>query len=637
MTEAHRSRPCFGLGPVALSVFAVLSLGACTGDPPIDGPAAADLAPPASDALRGEVVIYTATYDDGTSDQQFYLRVGERSSDERRLLFAVEPDASLIAGTRIDVWGVPAGDALQVSRYQVVRPAIGEQQQGLVTSPPAKPRRFAFVLVDIGGGVNLTEAEATRKLFATEASTTPSVRQYYMEASYGHQDVGGQVFGPIKYAMQGCNTRGLADTIRPMIQGTFDHYLWYIGSRVTACQWSGLASSGSPAKPTRDTWYNASSGCVVLVQEPGHNFGMAHSSSMKCNGNVPFLDVPMDNCVHSEYGDSYDPMGRGCRHMNAGQKVYLGWFGKCNVVAPSANATFNLVPLELPCDGIQALQIKMPKVRPFFRSGGGGQAGITELTDYFVEMRAPLGLDKTVMPSVQIRASTDTRASNQRGAHTWFLDMNPATAALDGLTAGGTFADPGGGVKITVMSIDATHASVKLEFPNGGSGDAKCLDDSTIVAPGPGAESCAMSPFAVNGPPPVLPDGGTGGLVDAGGRTDARSGTGGSSGGTADAAVAYDAPVVADAEITGGKGGSSGSQNGSGGKSGSSPDAKPASSGTGGDQGTIGGNDPDPGTQMASGSSSGCSLGGPRPAAGSFAGFAVLALLGAIGSRRRRR
>src|SRR6185436_10386862 len=121
--------------------------------------------------------------------------------------------------------------------------------------------------------------------------------------------------------MTGCNTRDLATALKPMIPGAFDHYLWYLGSRNMGCGWSGLASGGTAARPSKDTWYNGSSGCGVLIQEPGHNFGMRHSSAMICPMGQTFIDDPNMVCMHSEYGDNFDPMGHGgCKHMNSFQK-----------------------------------------------------------------------------------------------------------------------------------------------------------------------------------------------------------------------------------------------------------------------------------------------------------------------------
>ena len=150
---------------------------------------------------------------------------------------------------------------------------------------------------------------------------------------------------------------------------------------------------GSPDRPARDSWYDASSGCVVLVQEPGHNFGMQHSSFLDCNDQV-FRDDPNVGCSHDEYGDSYDPMGGGCRHMNGWQKTYQGWHGGCNSVRVTASGTFTLFPLETPCNGIQVLQIRMPKDRPFQRpAGGGGGAGTDTLRYYYLELRTAVGFD----------------------------------------------------------------------------------------------------------------------------------------------------------------------------------------------------------------------------------------------------
>src|SRR5215475_12579723 len=128
-----------------------------------------------------------------------------------------------------------------------------------------------------------------------------------------------------------------------MITGTFNHYLWYIGqSSGSPCTWGGLGSVGSPSSPARDTWYNGSTNCVVLVQEPGHNFGMQHSSSLSCPG-AAFADDP-NSCTASEYGDVFDPMGGACRHMNAWQKNYQGWFGGCNGVSVTSSGQFTLLP-----------------------------------------------------------------------------------------------------------------------------------------------------------------------------------------------------------------------------------------------------------------------------------------------------
>ena len=201
--------------------------------------------------------------------------------------------------------------------------------------------------------------------------------------------------------MTGCNFSSLPSSCAARSPGNTITTCGTSASQVAGCGFLGVAVSGTPDRPTRDSWYNASASCVVLVQEPGHNFGMLHASSMRCGTGATarsFVDQPMGTCTHSEYGDPYDPMGRACRHMNAYMKAFQGWFGGCNMVDVTSSGTFTINPLELPCDGVQVLQIPMPKMRPFTRSGGGGPSGITTLTHYYVEFRASHGFDRMHRP-----------------------------------------------------------------------------------------------------------------------------------------------------------------------------------------------------------------------------------------------
>jgi MYXO-CTERM domain-containing protein len=570
---------------------------------------------------------------------QYYLRT-RADQPEQRLLFASLPE--LEAGSAIDVWGASGAEGLRVDRFAAVpAPAHESKGQALIADQPLKPRKIAFVLVDLGGGVKLTKADAERKLFGT-GPTDGSLRQYFIEASYGKQDIAGEVLGPIKATMTGCNFSALATSLRGSVPTGFDHYLWYFGTRVASCGFAGVAVTGTPTKPQRDTWYNAASDCVVLVQEPTHNFGALHSSSMKCRNGMPFADAPgNDMCVHNEYGDSYDPMGRACRHMNSYQKAFQGWFGGCNVVDVNSTGTFTLLPIELPCNGTQVLQIPMPKPRPYFHAGGGGPSSTTDLTHYYLEFRTPVGLDRGLTPQVQIRVSGDIRQRTQRGFNTWLLDMNPATAVQEGLIAGGTFTDPAGTIKITVMAIEAKQATVKVEVMGGAGGAPTCMDGKPLPAMGMGPESCSANIATPDGlpPPPIpTPDGGAGmgGMPTPGG-------SGGASGGAIDGALV---PVSFDAGITEGfkDAGTSpgtepigtplGGSSGNGSSGGSKGTGGKAGSGAGGSTGTA------PAAASSEVATGGCSCridGGGREANGGGSALAGLVLFGLFVRRSRRR
>ena len=630
-----RIRPLLFLFGTMVAACNGVDLAADPASSNAEDPAAAATTPVPAGAIRGEVVRYVLTMEDGGMQVQFYLRT-RATEPEQRLLFVKTEPQDLDGGALVDVWGTPGVEGIEVDRLvPVAAPARASNPQALIANQPLKTRKFAFVLVDLGAGVKLTKAEAERRLFGTAAGDR-SARQYFIEASYGKQDISGQVIGPIKGTMTGCNFTALAASLRASVPAGFDHYLWYFGSRVASCGFEGVAVSGMPGRPTRDTWYNAASDCVVLIQEPAHNFGAAHSSAMKCRNAVSFADVPMSTCVHSEYGDPYDPMGRGCHHMNGYQKAFQGWFGGCNVVDVNGSGTFTLLPIETPCNGPQLLQIKMPKARPFFHGGGGGPAATTDITHYYLEYRTPVGYDVGLPAMVQVRVSGDIGQLTQRGVNSWLLDTNPATATLDGLAAGGTFSDPTGSIKFTVMALDPKQATVKIDITGGAGGASTCLDGKPLPTPAPGPESCAANVATIDGlPPPMQP------VPDAGGATPGSGGTGGSNPGSGGPGGATGTspgdgafiPVSFDAGVTEGFK-----------DAGAGPGVEPVGSPTGGARGQGSGGSSGSGSAPSSTSdgnvpSGGCGCrvtGGDRQASGGASALAGLLITGLCIRRRRR-
>ena len=112
-----------------------------------------------------------------------------------------------------------------------------------------------------------------------------SIRNYYLGDSYRMQDITAKVIGPINYTVTGCDTSPMASALRPMVDaqgGPFQHYLWYYGSKNSACYVERARVGGHAASAATRHLVQPVLGCVVLVQEPGHNFGMQHSSSLDC-------------------------------------------------------------------------------------------------------------------------------------------------------------------------------------------------------------------------------------------------------------------------------------------------------------------------------------------------------------------
>ena len=120
---------------------------------------------------------------------------------------------------------------------------------------------------------------------------------------------------------------------------------------------------GRPDTPASDGWMNGVLPCSGFAAY-GHNAGMLPSSLIRCGGSA-FADDPNVACTETVAGDPFDAMGSGCRHVNVWQKAYAGWLLGCNGVRVGAGGTFTLLPVELPCDGVQLLQVPMAKQRSF--------------------------------------------------------------------------------------------------------------------------------------------------------------------------------------------------------------------------------------------------------------------------------
>jgi MYXO-CTERM domain-containing protein len=200
-------------------------------------------------------------------------------------------------------------------------------------------------------------------------------------------------------------------------------------------------------------------------------------------------------------------------------KYHQGWMSGCNVVTVGTSTTVTLVPQELPCDGVQLLQIPAPKTRSA-PAAGDRQGSGPMLTHYYLEMRGPHGFDSGLGPMVLVSIGPNFRTASQSAPYVYMLDMNASTTTHTdaGLRAGGSYSDPSGGFTVTVNSIDNMSANVTIT--TNGTGSLMCSNNTAFTAPGPGADSCG----------PLAGGGTSTGVAGSGGGAGGRGGAGGSAG-----------------------------------------------------------------------------------------------------------
>jgi MYXO-CTERM domain-containing protein len=573
--------------------------------------------------LTGKLEVRVVRRFDGTTERRYFLRATDGSLT--RLQFDEKPQVA--PGSPISIRGIRAGDVIKVDSYGAPSSGdIGSAQSELVTPPTKKTRSMVIALVDtgMGGGVGITKDTALQRLLGNgdlADVNNVSLARYYNVDSYGMQSLTGDVVGPLSYPLSGCSENAMdnmAQTLRSQIPTKFDQYGWYFPMN-QACDFEGLATLGTASRPTQDTWFNGSLGCVVLVQEPGHNFGMNHSSGMKC-GSAIFADNPATACQHDEYGDTYDPMGDGCYHMNMFQKEYQGWIGGCNSVKVTSSGTFDIFPVSQACDAIQVLQIAMPKARTFRDDSGETD----QLAFYYVEYRHEPVFSKptgAIYDGVQLRVGQQYLKPADDGRHSWLLNMHPGSQNV-AFSAGQTFTDPSGSPTITLVASNGTKATIKVEFTGGGSGAPTCLDGTMVTAPGP--QSCGGGgPIGTGGAGGAGTGGSGGGSTSAGGAGGSGGrGTGGAAGDTGTAGATTG--TTSGGNATSGTGGQAGDGTGSG------------SSGAGMSGGAGGG--PQVVKRAASDLDGGCSCraAGARTTGASSAAWLALALVAPLVGRRRR-
>jgi MYXO-CTERM domain-containing protein len=336
-----------------------------------------------------------------------------------------------------------------------------------------------------------------------------------------------------------------------------------IGNAVPACTWGGFGYDGKTpirtdgARGMYNPWsYVKGDSEGVMVQEIGHNWGLAHEHFCQGVGaavtdggtGIPVTDT---NCTgYVEYGSPFTPMSSSNNvYLNAWERIQMNFLAGCNVLTVGTNGTYDLAPITISCNGPQVLRVAADKAGEVQRY-------------YYIEYRTPVGIEKT--NGVIVHYSADIKQGGWKRCdwggpdcpEDWLINPKggPRTEAL--LAEGDAWTTPEG-VAIKIASLGKT-AKFELTFPTQGAAPT-CLE---------GAPWDNQAPICKGDP--GAPDGGTGGT----------------GGGTADSGSTGDAPPPPPGDSGAGTGGTGGTTGGTAGTGGSGGDDKgcscrvPGSSGT---------------------------------------------------------
>ncbi len=190
----------------------------------------------------------------------------------------------------------------------------------------------------------------------------------------------------------------------------------------------------------------------VYGHELGHNFGLLHSGSLSCSG-----QVIGGTCSVSEYGDPFDVMGNIRQgHFNSMQKAELNWIPGTSVKQHvSGTQTYQLSPIENGGQSTYAVTVQAPA--PSTRK-------------YWIEFRQPIGFDAPIaaLPNLgaQIRVSGPTLEFGCSSCDdTELLDTTPGDSFDDAaLLVGQTYSD-GFGISVHVIAANSSVLTVSVTAP----------------------------------------------------------------------------------------------------------------------------------------------------------------------------
>ena len=391
-------------------------------------------------------------------------------------------------GDRVAVSGVSVRGRIAVQEARLMEPVAAAAPSShyvydtASNCDPTGEQKTAVFLVTRPGERKPLTAEAIRELtFGPERS----LDRYVRTVSSGRAWLSGEVF-EVEIG-RGARTSPSYESFARLAAaagledlGQFNRYA-AIGYSLTSSRFiAGISSLGCRSTPYPASYllaniYDQARGgelqtdamlvrlSELFIHEYGHSLALGHSRSILADGEI--LTAASDGMTISEYGDWYDPMGRGAesRSFNARQLLGLGWLDPDDVVTVEGQGTFTVKLLDdgSPADFPSALRVLR-------RAGTDEWLWIEALSDHSALEK--YSFDGTWKPVVGDVEGALVRVENQelRGSRpesTHLLDFLPDDERIHNyeLPVGKTWNDPYSSLSLTVESVSPSGLTVRVE------------------------------------------------------------------------------------------------------------------------------------------------------------------------------
>lgn len=392
-------------------------------------------------------------------------------------------------GDRVAVFGVAIGGRIAVQDARFLEPTAAAEA-------PASPYVYDSAAVCSTTGeqktaVFLVTRPRERQPLAIEAirelvfGQERSLDRYVRTVSSGRAWLSGDVF-EVEIDPRMRITTPNADTFEKLAETAgltdLDRYDRYaaIGYRVTPLPAiAGISSLGCRTVPRRASYllaniYDRTHGgelqtdimldrlSELLIHEYGHSLALGHSRSLLADGEA--LEASPDAMTISEYGDWYDPMGRGGdgKFFNVRQLLGLGWLDPDDVFTVYGQGRFRVKLMDdgSASDFPSALRIRR-------RAGSGEWLWVEAISRASaLEQYGFGGVWKPVVGGAEgafVRVESEALRS-LRPESTHLLDFSPDDEHPHnyGLPVGRTWNDPYSSLSLTLESVAADGVIVRV-------------------------------------------------------------------------------------------------------------------------------------------------------------------------------